>query len=110
MALGIPAQAVLGGITVLTELNPWVVALHFLLSMALIAVCVLLLEELRGPALAEPLLVPRRALVVGRRRPAAPAALRAGAEEYPLDLLLEERCVSVNTAAAGGNASLMAIG
>jgi len=34
--LGIPAQAVLGGITVLTDLNPWVVGLHFLLSMALI--------------------------------------------------------------------------
>ena len=27
MALGIPAQAVIGGITVLTDLNPWVVSL-----------------------------------------------------------------------------------
>jgi cytochrome c oxidase assembly protein subunit 15 len=35
--LGIPGQAVVGGITVLTDLNPWVVGLHFLLSMALIA-------------------------------------------------------------------------
>ncbi|MEV8507223.1 COX15/CtaA family protein [Actinoplanes sp. NPDC051475] len=34
--LGIPGQGVLGGITVLTDLNPWVVGLHFLLSMALI--------------------------------------------------------------------------
>lgn len=33
----IPAQAVLGGITVLTKLNPWLVASHFLLSMAVIA-------------------------------------------------------------------------
>jgi heme a synthase len=33
---GIPAQAVLGGITVLTDLNPWVVACHFLASMAVI--------------------------------------------------------------------------
>jgi cytochrome c oxidase assembly protein subunit 15 len=33
---GIPAQAVLGGITVLTNLNPWVVACHFLASMAVI--------------------------------------------------------------------------
>ena len=32
------------------------------------------------------------------------------AGEYPLDRLLEERSVSTNTAAAGGNASLMAIG
>ncbi|WP_433726884.1 COX15/CtaA family protein [Actinoplanes sp. CA-051413] len=35
--LGIPGQGVIGGITVLTDLNPWVVGLHFLLSMALIA-------------------------------------------------------------------------
>lgn len=36
--LGVPAQAVLGGITVLTGLNPWIVGAHFLLSMAVIAV------------------------------------------------------------------------
>src|SRR3954468_15184350 len=36
--LGIPVQALLGGITVLTGLNPWIVAGHFLLSSALIAV------------------------------------------------------------------------
>ncbi|WP_319462212.1 COX15/CtaA family protein [Micromonospora sp. RTP1Z1] len=35
--LGIPAQIVLGGITVRTHLNPWVVGLHFLASMAVIA-------------------------------------------------------------------------
>lgn len=35
--LGIPAQAVLGGITVLTDLNPWAVAAHFLLSMGVVA-------------------------------------------------------------------------
>ncbi len=35
--LGIVGQAVVGGISVLTHLNPWVVGLHFLLSMALIA-------------------------------------------------------------------------
>jgi cytochrome c oxidase assembly protein subunit 15 len=34
---GIPAQAVIGGITVLTNLNPWVVGFHFLASMAVIA-------------------------------------------------------------------------
>jgi cytochrome c oxidase assembly protein subunit 15 len=39
---GIPAQAVLGGIVVLTDLNPWLVALHFLLSVAIIAVTFLL--------------------------------------------------------------------
>jgi len=35
--LGIPAQIVLGGITVRTHLNPWAVASHFLLSIAIIA-------------------------------------------------------------------------
>jgi heme a synthase len=37
-ALSIPAQAVLGGLTVLTHLNPWLVGLHFLLSMAILVV------------------------------------------------------------------------
>jgi heme a synthase len=37
VGLGIPGQGVIGGITVLTDLNPWVVGLHFLLSMVLIA-------------------------------------------------------------------------
>jgi cytochrome c oxidase assembly protein subunit 15 len=45
--LGIPAQAVLGGFTVLTHLNPWLVALHFLLSMVLIAVTLVLWTRLR---------------------------------------------------------------
>jgi heme a synthase len=49
IGLGIPLQAVLGGITVLTDLNPWVVAGHFLLSMAIIMVCVALIDELRSP-------------------------------------------------------------
>jgi cytochrome c oxidase assembly protein subunit 15 len=40
--LGIPAQAVLGGITVLTGLNPYTVMAHFLLSMVLIALAVVL--------------------------------------------------------------------
>jgi heme a synthase len=35
--LGIPAQGIVGGITVLTDLNPWVVGCHFLVSMAVIA-------------------------------------------------------------------------
>jgi len=40
--LGIPAQAVLGGITVLTGLNPWTVMAHFLLSMVLLTLAVVL--------------------------------------------------------------------
>jgi cytochrome c oxidase assembly protein subunit 15 len=49
IALGIPAQAVIGGVTVHTDLNPWIVSLHLLVSMAIIGVCVVLLDELRGP-------------------------------------------------------------
>ena len=55
LALGVPAQAVVGGVTVLTELNPWVVAFHLLVSMAMIQVAVLLIRRLRegeGPAVA----------------------------------------------------------
>ncbi|WP_312856200.1 COX15/CtaA family protein [Nocardioides pelophilus] len=48
IALGIPAQAVIGGITVQTDLNPWVVALHLLVSMAIIGVCVVLVDDLVG--------------------------------------------------------------
>lgn len=33
----IPLQAVVGGITVLTDLNPWVVGVHFLISIVIIA-------------------------------------------------------------------------
>ncbi len=47
--LGIPAQAVVGGITVLTDLNPWVVAFHLLLSMAIIGVAVRLLLSVEAP-------------------------------------------------------------
>ncbi len=35
---GVGAQAIVGGITVRTGLNPWIVAFHFLCSMALVAV------------------------------------------------------------------------
>jgi cytochrome c oxidase assembly protein subunit 15 len=61
MALGIPAQAVIGGITVLTDLNPWVVSLHLLCSLAIIGVAVLFLERVRRPGPA----VPARGAVVG---------------------------------------------
>ncbi len=49
LALGVPAQAVIGGITVLTELNSWVVSLHLLLSMAMVGVAVLFLRRLDHP-------------------------------------------------------------
>jgi heme a synthase len=49
LAGSIPAQAVLGGITVLTKLNPWTVAAHFLLSIGIIAVAFLLWWRVREP-------------------------------------------------------------
>jgi cytochrome c oxidase assembly protein subunit 15 len=59
LALGVPAQAVLGGFTVLTDLNPYAVALHLLLSLAMIAVAVVLVrrvdEEDRPPVPTMPL-------------------------------------------------------
>lgn len=48
LALGIPAQAVIGGISVLTQLNPFVVGLHLLVSMVLIAISVWLVRRTRG--------------------------------------------------------------
>jgi heme a synthase len=49
LALGIPAQAVIGGITVLTDLNPWVVSFHLLCSLAIIGLAVLFLRLVDGP-------------------------------------------------------------
>ena len=46
----------------------------------------------------------------GRGRSSASTALAAGDTAIPLERLVVERSLSVNTAAAGGNASLMTIG
>jgi cytochrome c oxidase assembly protein subunit 15 len=70
--LGIPVQAVLGGITVLTGLNPWTVAGHFLLSSVLVAVATVLWLRSREPGVGQhvvrrpiPLLVAGIAAVTG---------------------------------------------
>jgi cytochrome c oxidase assembly protein subunit 15 len=52
LAASIPAQALLGGLTVLTHLNPWLVALHFLLSVAIIAIAFTLWWRVAGPTTA----------------------------------------------------------
>ena len=49
LGLTIPAQAVIGGISVLTDLNPWVVSFHLLCSMAIIGLALLFLRRLDGP-------------------------------------------------------------
>jgi len=47
LGLGIPGQAVIGGITVLTNLNPWIVGLHYVLSLVLVALAAVLLYRVR---------------------------------------------------------------
>jgi heme a synthase len=69
--IGVMAQALIGGISVLTELNPTVVAIHFLVSMSLIAgSTLLLLVAVPAPTtspLPEPWTAPNpvRALAIG---------------------------------------------
>jgi cytochrome c oxidase assembly protein subunit 15 len=63
LALGIPFQGVIGGITVLTDLNPWIVSLHLLLSMLLIVGSMLLVVRVGGIA---PARVPNIATVLSR--------------------------------------------
>lgn len=59
----VAAQAVIGGITVLTQLHPFTVSLHFLVSLLLIAASVFALVRLDAPD--------------GPRRPAVRAEVRA---------------------------------
>lgn len=46
LLLGIPAQAVVGGITVLTHLNPWIVSFHLLSSLVMIATATVLVRRI----------------------------------------------------------------
>ncbi len=52
LALVIPAQALIGGITVLSDLNPWVVSFHLLVSLGIIGLAVLFLWRLEDSPLA----------------------------------------------------------
>lgn len=47
--LGIIAQALVGGITVLTGLNPFIVGFHYVASVILVAVCAAFLVLMRAP-------------------------------------------------------------
>jgi cytochrome c oxidase assembly protein subunit 15 len=49
LLLGIPAQAVLGGFTVLTKLNPWLVGSHFILSGIMIVIASVLVWRTYRP-------------------------------------------------------------
>src|SRR4029453_15406005 len=46
-ALGVPLQAVIGGISVLTGLNPWIVSAHFLISPIIITLTVSMMRRSR---------------------------------------------------------------
>jgi heme a synthase len=51
IGLGIIVQAVVGGITVRTGLNPWVVGIHFVISAVLIALAAVLVDRSRRVSL-----------------------------------------------------------
>ena len=59
LALSVPAQAVLGGVTVLTDLNPWVVSFHLLFSMGIISLAVLYLWRIDEPSVSTSYQPPR---------------------------------------------------
>ena len=49
LAMFIPAQAIIGGISVRTHLNPWVVSLHLMSSMVIIALAAVYLVRIDRP-------------------------------------------------------------
>jgi cytochrome c oxidase assembly protein subunit 15 len=65
--LGIPAQAVIGGVTVLTDLNPWTVMFHLMCSMLLIGLATVLVQRTREGDRPPRVLVPMllRRLTIG---------------------------------------------
>ncbi|MGY1706979.1 heme A synthase [Geodermatophilus sp. SYSU D00697] len=76
--LGIPAQALLGGVTVLTGLNPWTVAAHFLLSSVLVALTTVLWLRSREPGVGQLLVRRPFALLVSGIGVATAAVLVLG--------------------------------
>lgn len=62
--IGIPLQALIGGITVWTQLNPYVVGLHFVDSIALVVLCTVLVYRTYSPALPRVAAAPRWFAVV----------------------------------------------
>lgn len=91
--LGIPAQAVLGGFTVLSDLNPWLVGGHLLLSMVLIAIATVLLHECPPEPRVAPSAPPASA-------PPAPAARAAAEAVGPVAMI--RRALAWLTAIAAG--------
>jgi cytochrome c oxidase assembly protein subunit 15 len=68
----IPAQAVLGGLVVHTDLNPWLVATHFLLSAGIVAITFLLWWQVTDHRAVE---IPTGGLILARATTAVAAAV-----------------------------------
>ncbi len=66
LALGIPAQAGLGGITVLTNLDPWIVSLHLIVSLLMVGLSVVLVRRVVEDDQIPRPTVPRYVGVLGR--------------------------------------------
>ncbi|TFC61469.1 heme A synthase [Cryobacterium sp. TMT2-18-3] len=56
--LGIPAQAVIGGISVLAQLNPYVVGIHFVISVILVVLCTVFVHRVYTGRVPRTLAVP----------------------------------------------------
>ena len=85
-ALGVPLQAVIGGISVLTGLNPWIVAAHFLVSPIIVTLAVSLLRRSRTPRPSSERWRPLVSSRSGRSSasaPSSPAAARTPATRRP---------------------------
>ena len=54
LLLGIPTQVVIGMATVRTQLNPWVVMLHFMCSAGLVGIAMILVRRAQRPAASTP--------------------------------------------------------
>ncbi|WP_419818943.1 COX15/CtaA family protein [Glaciibacter flavus] len=59
IGLGIPAQGVIGGLSVLTHLNPYVVGLHFVISVVLVCLATVLVIRVHATPGARERAVPR---------------------------------------------------
>lgn len=59
VVLGVVAQAIVGGVTVLTGLNPYIVGFHYVASLALVCVCAAFLVRMHQTPGARALAVPR---------------------------------------------------
>lgn len=65
IGLGIPVQAVIGGVSVWMKLNPYVVGLHFVVSIALVVLSTLFVERTRNDASRRAMGVTRGYLALG---------------------------------------------